>query len=59
VAGEVRVFPLLTLDGEWSPHDEPVRRHLERQGRQVEVIATGYEFQKADDHAGNRMLRVR
>jgi hypothetical protein len=27
-------------------------------GFAVEVIAVEYEFQRADDHAGNRMLRV-
>jgi hypothetical protein len=30
VAGEVRVFPLLGLDRQWSPHVGPVREHLER-----------------------------
>jgi hypothetical protein len=59
VAGEVRVFPLLTLDRQWSPHLDPVRDHLTRAGFEVEVVAVEYEFQWADDHAGNRMLRVR
>jgi hypothetical protein len=59
VAGEVRMFPLLTLDRRWSPHVAPVRAHLERTGCQVEVVQVGYEFQRAEDHAGNRMLSVR
>lgn len=59
VAGEVRVFPLLGLDRKWSPHVEPVSDHLRRIGVEVEVVAVDYEFQKADDHAGNRMMRVR
>ncbi len=59
VAGEVRVFPLLNLDGQWSPHVGPVREHLGRAGFPVEVVEVGYEFQKADDHAGRRMMRVR
>lgn len=59
VAHEVRVFPLLDLDRQWSRHVGPVRAHLERAGFVVEVIAVDYEFQRADDHAGNRMLRVR
>jgi hypothetical protein len=59
VAGEVRVFPLLNLDRRWSPHVDPVCAHLRRAGCRVEVAAVGYEFQKADDHAGNRMMRVR
>jgi hypothetical protein len=59
VAGEVRVFPLLGLDGQWSPHVDPVREQLARAGFMAEVFAGEYEFQRADDHAGNRMLRVR
>jgi hypothetical protein len=58
VAHEVRVFPLLGLDRKWSPHVGPVREHLERNGFEVAVVATDYEFQKAEDHAGNRMMRV-
>jgi hypothetical protein len=59
VADEVRVFPLLGLDRRWSPHVSPVRDHLERAGFEVGVVAVGYEFQRAEGHAGNRMLRVR
>ena len=59
VAGEVRVFPLLDLDRQWSRHVGPVREHLTRAGFEVEVVSVEYEFQKADDHAGNRMMRVR
>ena len=59
VANEVRVFPLLGLDRKLSPHVGPVREHLERGGFEVEVVAVEYEFQRAEDHAGNRMMRVR
>lgn len=59
VAPEVRIFPLLGLDRRWSPHVEPVREHLARAGFEVDIITTEYEFQRAEDHAGNRMLRVR
>jgi hypothetical protein len=59
VAGEVRVFPLVTLDRQWSAHVEPVRARLRSAGFEVEVVAVRYEFQKADDRGGNRMLRVR
>jgi hypothetical protein len=59
VSREARVFPLLGLDRQWSPHVGPVCKHLTRAGFVVEVIAVGYEFQKAEDHAGNRMMRVR
>jgi hypothetical protein len=58
VADEVRIFPLVTLDRRWSPHVEPVRRALEVAGYAVEIVATAYEFQRAEDHAGNRTMRV-
>ncbi len=59
VAPEVRVFPLLDLDRQWSRYVSPLCAHLERAGFVVEVVAVDYEFQRAEDHAGNRMLRVR
>jgi hypothetical protein len=59
LAHEIRVFPLLDLERQWSPHVNPVQKHLERAGFEVEVVAVQYEFQRADDHAGNRMMRVR
>ncbi len=59
VAEDLRVFPLLGLDRRWSQHVSPVCEHLRRAGFVAEVVAVEYEFQKADDHAGNRMLRVR
>ena len=57
-AREVRVFPLSNLDRQWSPHVGPVSDHLERAGFEVEVVAVEYEFQRAEDHASNRMMRV-
>ena len=59
VAGEVRIFPLLDLGRQWSRHVGPVSDHLERAGFEVQVVAVGYEFQKADDRAGGRMMKVR
>jgi hypothetical protein len=59
VADEVRIFPLLTLDRHWSPYVAPVSARVGASGFEVEVIAAPYEFQRADDHAGNRMMRVR
>jgi hypothetical protein len=58
VAGEVRVFPLHGLDRHRSPHLGPVRDHLERTDFEVEVVSVAFEFQKADDHTGNSMMRV-
>jgi hypothetical protein len=55
VAGEVRVFPLLTaFSGDPSPHLSPVMEELRRQGYAVEIRQVDYEFQKG----GNQMLRV-
>jgi hypothetical protein len=58
VAAEVRVFPLVGLDRHWSPHVEPAINHLTAAGFDVEVVKVPYEFQRAEDHAGNRMMRV-
>jgi hypothetical protein len=58
VAHEVRVFPLLNLQRRWSPHVDSICEHLKRLGLQVDVTAVDYEFAKAENHAGNRMLRV-
>jgi hypothetical protein len=58
VAGEVRIFPLLTLDRRWSPHVDLVRSALEAAGYAVEIVTTEYEFQRAGDCAGSRMMRV-
>jgi hypothetical protein len=54
VAGEVRVFPLLTLGGKPSPHLAPVRSALQAEGWASEVVAVDYELQRG----GNQMLRV-
>jgi hypothetical protein len=54
VAGEVRVFPLLNLRGEPSPHLGAVRSALEDDGWSTEVVKVDYEFQRG----GNEMLRI-
>ena len=54
VAHEVRVFPLLDLDGQPSDHVEPVLHAMSERGFQVELRTVPYEFQKG----GNRMMRV-
>jgi hypothetical protein len=58
VADEVRVFPLLTLERRWSPHVEPIRSALESAGYAAEIRTVPYEFQRAEDRAGNRMMRI-
>ena len=49
VAGEVRVFPLLDLDGRPSPHVEPVMAALRADGHEVSVVRVRYEFQRGGD----------
>jgi hypothetical protein len=58
VARELRIFPLLGLDRQWSAHVSPVRAHLLQAGLKVDIVAVEYELQRADDHAGNRMMRI-
>ncbi len=55
VAREVRIFPLLDLDGRPSPHLGVVTDRLRRQGHEISICTVAYEFQKG----GNRMLRIR
>ncbi len=54
VADEVRIFPLLTLENEPSPHVEPVQNHLESKGYSVTIEKSGYEFQRG----GDKMMRI-
>jgi hypothetical protein len=54
VAHEVRVFPLLTLRREPSPHLDAVRSALDAEGWTSEVVRVNYELQRG----GNEMLRV-
>jgi hypothetical protein len=54
VAAEARVFPLLTLDGDLSPHLTPAMAALEKRGLVPEIVEVPYEFQKG----GNRILRI-
>jgi len=54
VAKEVRIFPLVTLGNLPSPHLEPVVTSLREKGREVNIVRTGYEFQKG----GDMMLKI-
>ena len=54
-ADEVRIFPLLDLSGEISPHLAPLTEMLRSDGYAVSVRLVDYEFQKG----GNRMMCVR
>jgi hypothetical protein len=54
VARETRIFPLLTLRREPSPHLAPVRAALAAAGSTSEIVPVEYELQRG----GNQMLRV-
>jgi hypothetical protein len=54
VSQEVRIFPLLTLMLERSPHLDPLMTELREAGYQVEVGQVTYELQKG----GNEMLVI-
>lgn len=55
VAAEIRVFPLLTLSGEYSPYVEPVIQTLRADGLTVSIQKVAYELQRG----GNEMLWAR
>jgi len=55
VAAEVRVFPLVRLDGQASEHVASVMEELRADGYAAEILPVDYEFQKG----GNKLLRVR
>lgn len=54
VAQEVRIFPLLGLDCNLSPHVEPIRACFCALGLSVEIVKVPYEFQRG----GNRMMKI-
>ncbi len=55
VAREVRVFPLLALDGSLSPHLVFVKNHLACHDFNVDIQPVPYEFQRG----GNEMLVIK
>jgi uncharacterized protein (DUF952 family) len=55
VAREVRIFPLLALDGQVSPHLDPAAAALRERGFGVERCRVAYEFQRG----ANEMLVAR
>lgn len=54
VASEVRIFPLVNLSGEPSPHLPSLLADFQVKSYQVEIVAVNYEFQKG----GNQMLKI-
>ena len=55
VATDVRVFPLLALDGSRSPFVDACVAEARAAGAEVDVVKVPYEFQRG----GNEMLRLR
>ena len=55
VAPEVRIFPLLALDGSRSPFVEASVAEAKATGAEAEMVRVPYEFQRG----GNEMLRLR
>lgn len=55
ISPEVRIFPLLKLDGEPSPYIESVFQTFSSHGFDVKVQSVAYEFQKG----GNQMLKIK
>ena len=47
VAKEIRVYPLLALNGELSPHVKPAISELEELGHTTELVEVPYQFQKS------------
>lgn len=54
VADEVRIFPLLALSNESSPHVNAVRKAVEQMGWEAHLERVPYEFQRG----GDKMLRI-
>ena len=54
VAGEVRIFPLIALDGTRSRHVGPVAEAVGKLGRQAAIETVPYEFQRG----ANQMMRI-
>ena len=55
ISQEIRIFPLLTLMLERSPHLDPLIKDLTAQGYWVSIQKVGYELQRG----GNEMLVVK
>jgi len=55
VASEVRIFPLLTLDGSISPYLSRVSEEFASRGFDVQIHKVAYEFQRG----GNQMLVIK
>lgn len=55
VARDVRIFPLLALNGTSSPYLKAVNEHFSTKGFSVDIMRVPYEFQRG----GNEMLVIK
>ncbi len=55
VTKEIRIFPIVTLKNDKSPHLQGVIEALENRGFKSKIVTTNYEFQKG----GFKMLQVK
>jgi len=54
IANEVRIFPLVTLEGKYSKHLDGLMGYFKSLGYEVNIVSTPYEFQKG----GYKMLQI-
>jgi hypothetical protein len=54
VSNEVRIFPMLDVNGNRSPYVDPVIDFLKTEKLDVKEVKVAYEFQKS----GNTMLKI-
>jgi hypothetical protein len=54
ISKEIRIFPLLKLNGEPSLYLDPVTQELSKKGFNVQIQTVDYEFQEG----GNQMLKI-
>lgn len=50
VAVETRIYPLVTLKGDISPHLNPVMDELKKMGIIASLVTVGYKFQRGATH---------
>ncbi len=55
ISKEVRIFPLLSLDGKTSKYVEQIIKEFENQDFITSIATVDYEFQRG----GNKMLKIR
>ena len=63
VANEVRIFPLLTLEGKLSPHVEPICTHVAGRGWKAEIarpvrIPAGRQRDASDQQVTSRFVSL-